>query len=129
MFCKLCSSDFSCDRGITELKRHEKNKKHSNNNAKNNVEILRGNMTVSTQDSFKKAEDVNAKALKIEDAARVAEAKLSNLITTHSSQRGVKQCGGAVAVQVPKKSVAIEQEERDNRKKKKLAFLTTESLV
>ena len=82
-----------------------------------------GNMTVSTQDSFKKAEDVNAKALKIEDAARVAEAKLSNLITTHSSQRGVKQCGGAVAVQVPKKRVAIEQEERekeacfsDNRK-------------
>ena len=60
MFCKLCSSDFSCDRGIPELKRYEKNKKHSNNNAKNNVEILRGNMTVSTQDSFKKAEDVNA---------------------------------------------------------------------
>ena len=84
VFCKLCSSDFSCDRGITELKRHEKNKKHSNNNAKNNVEILRGNMTVSTQDSFKKAEDVNAKALKIKDAARVAEAKLSNLIATHN---------------------------------------------
>ena len=84
VFCKLCSSDFSCDRGIPELKRHEKNKKHSNNNAKNNVEILRGNMTVSTQDSFKKAEDVNAKALKIKDAARVAEAKLSNLIATHN---------------------------------------------
>ena len=86
-------------------------------------------MTVSTQDSFKKAEDVNAKALKIKDAARVAEAKLSNLIATHNSQRGVKQSGGAVAVQVPKKRVAIEQEERDKRKKKKLAFLTIESLV
>ena len=41
-------------------------------------------MTVSSQDSFKKAEDVNAKALKIKDAARVVEAKLSNLIATHN---------------------------------------------
>ena len=42
---------------------------------------------------------------------------------------GVKQSVGAVAVQVPKKRVAIEQAERDNRKKKKLAFLTAESFV
>ena len=43
--------------------------------------------------------------------------------------KAVKQSGRAVAVQVPKKRVAIEQAERDNRKKKKLAFLTAESFV
>jgi len=34
VFCTSCHSDFNCDRGIYELKRHENNAKHVNNEAK-----------------------------------------------------------------------------------------------
>ena len=40
--CSVCMSDLSCDHGISELKRHEKNSKHCSNAVKRKTEKAKG---------------------------------------------------------------------------------------
>ena len=84
VFRKLCSSDFSCDHRVAELKKRGKNKRHSNYDAKFEIESVKGNETVTTEENFVKAEDVKVRTSKIKNAAMVVEAKLSNLIATYN---------------------------------------------
>ena len=56
VFCTSCHSDFNCDRGIYELKRHEKNAKHVNNESKKASEVEKGVKTISITETLKKAE-------------------------------------------------------------------------
>ena len=90
--CSLCLSDLSCDHGIAELKRHEKNSKHSNNVAKRKAEEVRGTRNLLITESLKKAETVSSELKKSKDAALIAEASLSNLIATHNVPRGLIDC-------------------------------------
>ena len=61
-----------------------KNKRYSNYDAKFEIESVKCNKTVTTEESFVKAEDVKVRTPKIKNAAMVVEAKLSNLIATYN---------------------------------------------
>ena len=92
VFCTSCHSDFNCDRGIYELKRHEKNSKHAKNEAKKASEVEKGVKTISITESLKKAEAKNVEVRKTKDAALKAEAMLSNLGATHNLPSSVFDC-------------------------------------
>ena len=92
VFCTSCHSDFNCDRGIYELKRHEKNAKHVNNESKKASEVEKGVKTISITESLKKAEAKNVEVRKTKDAALKAEAMLSNLGATHNLPSSVFNC-------------------------------------
>ena len=108
------------DELLAELREHQPAKRFKERELKVSPENAANLDNVRKKDQ--QAKDKNAKILDRE----VREMKKRFL---DARVKAVKQSGGAVAVQVPKKRVAIEQEERDNRKKKKLAFLTAESFV
>ena len=91
-FCSVCDSDFSCDHGSAELKRHDGNIKHKNNVERRKVVDAAGTRSISITESFKKAEAISSEQKKIKDAALIAEASISNLIATHNVPRSLINC-------------------------------------
>ena len=96
VFCTVCGSDFSCDHGSAELKRHEGNSKHRSNLERKKV-VDAGTRTLSITESFKKAEEISSEQKKIKDAALIAEASISNLIATHNVPRSLIICLAEIA--------------------------------
>ena len=92
VFCSVCNSDFCCNHGSAELKRHEENSKHKNNLERRKVVDAAGTRSLSITDSFKKAEAISSEQKKIKDAALIAEASISNLIATHNVPRSLINC-------------------------------------
>ena len=86
VFCSVCNSDFCCNHGSAELKRHEENNKHKNNLERRKVVDAAGTRSLSITDSFKKAEAISSEQKKIKDAALIAEASISNLQHTMSPE-------------------------------------------
>ena len=92
VFCTACKADFSCLKGVFELKRHQTNPKHTDNEAKRVSDAEKGIRSISIIESMKKAEAKNVEVRKAKDGALIAEAKLSNLIATHNLPASVLNC-------------------------------------
>ena len=92
VLCRACESEFSCEKGAYEMKRHQSNPKHTNNESNKAKEADKGIRSISIAESLKKAETKNAELRKTKDAALIAEAKLSNLMATHNVPSSVIDC-------------------------------------
>ena len=87
VFCSLCGTDFSCDKGVFSVKQHEGGNKHDARAKKAALEQSNKKGGPSKQGTMesavRKAEAAAVKQRRIKDQARVAEAKIATLIATH----------------------------------------------
>ena len=101
-FCRLCVKSYSCEKGKSELVRHEGGEKHVKlaNDLKFSENLKVGQKQFSIEAAFKKAESVGHEQRKLKDAALVAEAKFSNLMATHNIPGSFFDCFAVLLPQV-----------------------------
>ena len=95
VFCSLCASNFSCDKGKSVLTYHDKQPKHSNlalNAAQEQAQPGAVLKQQSIEAGLRTSEAAAVKQRKIKDQARVAEAKLATLIATHDMPLKLMDC-------------------------------------
>ena len=90
--CNVCHSEFTCDRGEREVKRHGTGLRHQDNLRKASSvsgEKWPENTIVS---ALKKAENKAVEKQKVKDYALIAEACISSLIATHNAPLPLIDC-------------------------------------
>ena len=85
VFCSLCGSDFSCDKGTADVRRHDGGDRHKDRAKNAALEQKKGGPSKqgTMEASVRRAEATAVKQRRVKDKARIAEASLSTLVATH----------------------------------------------
>ena len=90
--CRACEKELSCEKGVNDLKKHDKNVMHTGNVERKKVDAKNGVKVQTIQESMKNAASKLSEERKVKDAALKAEAALSNLMATHNLPMPMFDC-------------------------------------
>jgi hypothetical protein len=90
--CSACEKELSCEKGVNDLKKHDKNVMHTGNVERKKGDAKNGVKVQTIQESMKNAASKLSEERKVKDAALKAEAALSNLMATHNLPMPMFDC-------------------------------------